>query len=74
MTEIQNTKHVRVIEYWNFEFFCILVLVIWNFKNWNKESCLPVRRTLIEKEFILFFFNRKGHLRSVPADNGYKNR
>ena len=31
MTEIQNSKHVLVIEYWNLRFICNLVLEIWDF-------------------------------------------
>ena len=32
MTKITNSKHVfvLVIEYWNFEFICYLVLEIWD--------------------------------------------
>ena len=40
MTKIRNTKHL-VIEYWSLRFICILVLVIWNFKNWIKAPRLP---------------------------------
>ncbi len=32
MTEIQNSKHVLVIEYWNLEFICNLALGIWDFR------------------------------------------
>jgi hypothetical protein len=31
MTEIQNSKYVWVIEYWNLRFICNLVLGIWDF-------------------------------------------
>jgi hypothetical protein len=30
MTEIQNSKYVWVIEYWNLRFICNLVLGIWD--------------------------------------------
>jgi hypothetical protein len=31
MTEIQNSKHVLVIEYWYLRFICNLMLGIWDF-------------------------------------------
>jgi hypothetical protein len=33
MTEIQNSKHVWVIEYWNLKFICNLVLGICDFRH-----------------------------------------
>jgi len=37
MTEIQNSKHVWGIGYWNLEFICNLVLGIWNLP-WVKQG------------------------------------
>jgi len=34
MTEIRNSKHVLVINYWDLRFICNLVLVILDFKSW----------------------------------------
>jgi hypothetical protein len=31
MTEIRNSKPVLVIEYWNLQFICDLVLGVWDF-------------------------------------------
>jgi len=38
MTEIQNSKYVWVIEYWNLRFICNLVLGIWGF-GMRIEKC-----------------------------------
>ena len=35
MTEIQNSKLVLVIWYWNLEFVCNLVLGVWDFRGSN---------------------------------------
>jgi hypothetical protein len=38
MTEIQNSKHVLVIEYWNLKFICRLVLGIWNLLHRGRDN------------------------------------
>jgi hypothetical protein len=38
MTEIQNSKHVLVIEYWYLRFICNLMLGIWNLLRRGQKS------------------------------------
>jgi hypothetical protein len=38
MTEIQNSKHVLVIEYWYLRFICNLVLGIWNLLHRGRDK------------------------------------
>ena len=42
MTEIQNSKPVLVIEYWNLRFVCDLVLGVWDFINSLTPKHLPM--------------------------------
>jgi hypothetical protein len=44
MTEIQNSKPVLVIGYWNLRFICNLVLGFWDFGLWLRK--IEVKETL----------------------------